>query len=187
MIAAIYARKANDQGDRADEEKSGARQKEHARAYATRKGWTVAADHVYTDDAISGGIFGEKRPGLYRLVNAVQARPPFQVLVVMDQSRLGREQDEVPVVLRRLTQAGVRVFCYLTDTEIKRGTAVEKFQANAVAFVDEMAREQGRQRSKDAMVRKARQGHVTGEEGLAIGAIFRPQYAPLGQTYAEAR
>jgi DNA invertase Pin-like site-specific DNA recombinase len=142
---------------------------------------------VYTNDAISGGIFGEKRPGLYRLLNAVQARPPFQVLVVMDQSRLGREQDEVPVVLRRLTQAGVRVFCYLTDTEIKRGTAVEKFQANAVAFVDEMAREQGRQRSKDAMVRKARQGHVTGEEGLAIGAIFRPQYAPLGQTYAEAR
>ncbi len=76
----------------------------------------------------------------------------------MDQSRLGREQDEVPVVLRRLTQAGVRVFCYLTDTEIKRGTAVEKFQANAVAFVDEMAREQGRQRTRDAMVRKARQG-----------------------------
>jgi DNA invertase Pin-like site-specific DNA recombinase len=80
----------------------------------------------------------------------------------MDQSRLRREQDEVPVVLRRLTQAGVRVWCYLTDTEIKRGTAVEKFQANAVAFVDEMAREQGRQRTKDAMVRKARQGHVAG-------------------------
>jgi DNA invertase Pin-like site-specific DNA recombinase len=66
------------------------------------------------------------------------------------------------VVLRRLTQARVRVWCYLTDTEIKRGTAVEKFQANAVAFVGEMAREQGRQRTKDAMVRKARQGHVTG-------------------------
>jgi site-specific DNA recombinase len=104
---------------------------------------------------------------LYRLLNALKPRPPFQVLVVMDQSRLGREQDEVPVVLRRLTQAGVRIFCYLTDTEIKRGTAVEKFQTSAIAFVDEMAREQGRQRTKDAMTRKARQGHVTG--GLVYG------------------
>jgi hypothetical protein len=33
---------------------------DHATAYAARKGWTVAEDHVYTDDAISGAIFGEK-------------------------------------------------------------------------------------------------------------------------------
>ena len=60
MIAAIYARKSNDQSDRDDEEKSVTRQVDHATAYAARKGWTVAEDHVYTDDAISGAIFGEK-------------------------------------------------------------------------------------------------------------------------------
>ena len=114
------------------------------------------------DDGISGAIFGEKRPGFYRLLNAVKAGPAFQVLVVMDQSRLGREQDEVPLVLRRITQAGVRIFCYLTDTEIKRGTSMEKFQANAIAFVDEMYREQGRQRTRDTMPGKARRGHVAG-------------------------
>jgi DNA invertase Pin-like site-specific DNA recombinase len=54
MIAAIYARKSNDQSDRDDEEKSVTRQVDHATAYAARKGWTVAEDHVYTDDAISG-------------------------------------------------------------------------------------------------------------------------------------
>jgi site-specific DNA recombinase len=167
MIAAIYARKSTDQSDRPDEEKSVTRQVAHATAFAERKGWTVDPTYVYTDDAISGAIFGERRPGLYRLLNALTPRPPFQGLVVMDQSRLGREQDEVPLVLRRLTQAGVRIFCYLTDTEIKRSTAVEKFQTSAIAFVDEMAREQGRQRTKDAMVRKARHGHVAG--GVVYG------------------
>ncbi len=47
---------------------------DHATAYATRKGWTVDPAHLYTDDAISGAIFGEKRPGLYRLLNALTSR-----------------------------------------------------------------------------------------------------------------
>ena len=41
MIAAIYARKSTDQTGADDEQKSVARQIEHARAYAARKGWTV--------------------------------------------------------------------------------------------------------------------------------------------------
>src|SRR5262245_22513952 len=115
MIAAIYARKSTDQTGVADEEKSVTRQIDPGTAYAQRKGWTVEPAHVYSDDGISGAIFGEKRPGLYRLLNALRPTPPFQVLVVMDQSRLGREQDEIPLLLRRLTQAGVRIFQYLTD------------------------------------------------------------------------
>jgi DNA invertase Pin-like site-specific DNA recombinase len=78
MIAAIYARKSNDQGDRADEEKSVTRQVAHATAYAGRKGWTVDPAHVYPDDAISGAIFGAKRPGRYRLLNALKPRPRFK-------------------------------------------------------------------------------------------------------------
>jgi hypothetical protein len=39
MIAAIYARKSTEQGGVADEQKSVARQIEHARLYAERKGW----------------------------------------------------------------------------------------------------------------------------------------------------
>ena len=41
MIAAIYARKSTEQTGVSDEEKSVTRQIEHAKAYATRKGWTV--------------------------------------------------------------------------------------------------------------------------------------------------
>jgi DNA invertase Pin-like site-specific DNA recombinase len=52
MIAAIYARKSNEQQGVADEAKSVTRQIEHARAYAERKGWTVAEEHIYVDDGI---------------------------------------------------------------------------------------------------------------------------------------
>ena len=59
MIAAIYARKSTDQNI-SDEEKSVTRQKEQARAYATRKGWTVADEHIYEDDGISGAPPGRR-------------------------------------------------------------------------------------------------------------------------------
>jgi hypothetical protein len=48
--------------DVAHEHRSGARQLEHARAYAQRRGWTVADEHVYADDEVSGAEF-ERRPG----------------------------------------------------------------------------------------------------------------------------
>jgi site-specific DNA recombinase len=166
MIAAIYARKSTDQGDRADEDKSVARQQEHARAYAARKGWTVAPAHVYVDDGVSGGEF-LKRRGFLALMNALKPRPPFQVLVVMDQSRLGRSLDEVPYAIKRITDAGVRIFCYLTDAEVKRASSADKFMVHAVAFVDDMHREQSRARTHDALARKAKAGHVTG--GLTYG------------------
>src|SRR5215475_8275774 len=111
--SAIYARKSTDQNV-SDEEKSVTRQVEHARAYATRKGWTVADEHVYVDDGISGAEF-VKRPGYLALMNSLRPRPAFQGLIVMEQSRLGRSLDEVPYTLKRITDAGVRVYCYLTD------------------------------------------------------------------------
>jgi hypothetical protein len=46
MIAAIYARKSTEQTGVADEQRSVARQVEHARQYAERKGWTVAGGHT---------------------------------------------------------------------------------------------------------------------------------------------
>jgi hypothetical protein len=39
MIAAVYGRKSTDQSGVSDEQRSVARQVEHARAYAASKGW----------------------------------------------------------------------------------------------------------------------------------------------------
>lgn len=161
MNAAIYARKSTEQHGVADDQKSVARQVEQARAYAASRGWTVADEHVYIDDGISGAEFAG-RPGFLRLMNALKPEPPFEALIMSEESRLGREQIEVSYALKTLITAGVRVFCYLTDTERTLNSPIEKAMLALAAMADEMEREKARQRTYDAMARKAKARHVTG-------------------------
>src|SRR5262247_4004963 len=161
MIAAIYARKSTDQSGVADDQKSVARQVEHAKAYAARKGWIVADEHFYVDDGISGAEFAN-RPGFLRLMNALKPRPSFQVLVMSEESRLGREAIETAYALKQLVTAGVRVFFYLEDRERTLDSPTDKIMLSLTAFADELERERARQRTYDAMQRKARAGHSTG-------------------------
>src|SRR5437867_5091697 len=161
MIAAIYARKSTEQTGIVDEQKSVARQIDHARAYASRKGWIVADEHVYVDDGISGAEFAN-RPGFLRLMSALKPRPAFQVLVMSEESRLGREAIETAYALKQLVTAGVRVFFYLEDRERTLDSPTDKIMLSLTTFADELERERARQRTYDAMLRKARAGHVTG-------------------------
>jgi DNA invertase Pin-like site-specific DNA recombinase len=162
MIAAIYARKSTEQNGLADESKSIARQVEHARAYAARKGWAVADAHVYADDGISGAVFGDARPGLARLLNGLKPRPAFQVLVMSEESRLGREQIETAYLLKQLVTAGVRVFFYLEDTERTLDSPTDKLLLSVSGFASEVERQKASQRTADAFLRMARAGHATG-------------------------
>jgi site-specific DNA recombinase len=161
MIAAIYARKSTEQTGLAEQEKSIARQIDHATAYAQGKGWTVAADHIYSDDGISGAEFAT-RPGFLRLMNALKPRPPFGVLVVSELSRLGREQLETGYAMKQLSQAGVAIHSYLEAGEILLDTPTDKFLMSAVSFAGEIERDKARQRTHDALRRKAEAGYVTG-------------------------
>ena len=161
MIAAIYARKSTEQTGVLDEERSVSRQVQQARAYATRKGWTVDDAYVFVDDGISGAEF-VKRPGLARLMNALRPRPPFQVLVMSEGSRLGREQIQTAFLLQQIIDAGVRVFCYLEDRERTIDNAMDKVLLSLSAFAAETEREKASQRTYDALVQKAKAGHVTG-------------------------
>lgn len=168
MICAIYARKSTSQEGVSDEERSVARQVEHARAYAKRKGWNVAEECIFVDDGISGAVFGEKRPGLARLLNALKPRPPFQMLVMSEESRLGREAIETAWTLKQIIiDAGVRVFFYLEDRERTLGTPTDKLLMSVTAFGDEMERERARQRTHDALLQRAKAGHVAG--GMCFG------------------
>src|SRR5467141_1274348 len=100
MIAAIYARKSTEQNGVGDEAKSVTRQIEHAKTYAKRKGWTVASEHTYVDDGLSGAEFAN-RPGFVRLMNSLRPRAPFGVLIVSEISRLGREQLETGYAVKQ--------------------------------------------------------------------------------------
>jgi site-specific DNA recombinase len=178
MIASIYARKSTEQNGVTDEEKSVTRQIEHARAYAARKGWLISEDHVFVDDGVSGAEF-VKRPGFLRLMSALKPRPSFQVLIMSEESRLGREQIETAYALKQIIDAGVRVFFYLEDRERTLESAIEKVMLNLVNFAAETERERAKQRTYDAMLRKARAGHVTG--GKVYGYDNRDVVSPGGQ------
>jgi DNA invertase Pin-like site-specific DNA recombinase len=161
LIAAIYARKSNEQNI-ADEEKSTTRQIAHAKAYALRKGWRVLDAYVYEGDGISGAEFGEHRPGLARLLNAVGSRAPFQIVIMSEESRLGREQWKVGYTLSQLADAGVGVAYYLEDRQPNLSDPTAKFMESVKNYAAEMEREKARQRTYDALARKARALHVTG-------------------------
>src|SRR3954470_19852515 len=129
MIAAIYARKSTDQSAVADEAKSVTRQIAHAMAYAERKGWTVPEACLFVDDGISGAEFAN-RPGFVRLMAALKPRAPFQVLIMSEESRLGREAIETAFTLKQLALAGVSVFVYLDDREIKLDSPIDSLMAS---------------------------------------------------------
>lgn len=179
MIAAVYARKSTEQSGVSDDQKSVARQIEHARAYAVGKGWTVVGDeNTFVDDNAGGAEFAS-RPGYMRLLNALKPRPPFSVLVVSELSRLGREQLETGYAVKQLSQAGVKIFSYLEDREVLLDSPTDKFLMSAVNFAAEIEREKARQRTRDAMVRKAHAGHVTG--GACYGYRNRDVSGPDGR------
>jgi DNA invertase Pin-like site-specific DNA recombinase len=67
IIAAIYARKSTEQ-----------------------LGRTVDESSIYVDDRIAGADCAN-RPGFLRVMNSLKPRPGFQVLVMSEESRLGRE------------------------------------------------------------------------------------------------
>jgi len=56
----------------------------------------------------------------------------------------------------------VRVFFYLEDRERTLDSPTDKIMLSLTAFADELEREKARQRTYDAMLRKAKAGHVTG-------------------------
>jgi len=160
MIAAIYARKSTDQSNVSDESKSVTRQVAHARHYAAAKGWTINDACIFMDDGISGAEF-DRRPGFVRLMDAIK-RPGFDVLIMSESLRLGREAWETGYALKRLLKAGVRVFLYLEDRECTVDNPTDKLLFSVLQGVDEMHRALASQRSADKAQQLARAGHVTG-------------------------
>ena len=161
IAAAIYARKSTEQKGVSDEEKSVARQIDHAKAYALKKGWTVPDESIFVDDGISGVEF-VKRPGFIRLMSALRPRPSFHVLIMSEESRFGRESIETSYALKQVIDAGVKLFFYLEDRERTLESAMDKVMLSLANFSSEMEREKSKQRTYDAMLRKAKAGHVTG-------------------------
>jgi site-specific DNA recombinase len=164
MRAAVYARKSS------DNEAGVSRQVDLARDFIASQGWTLDEAHVYTDNDISGATF--TRPGLDALKLAVMTQPrPFDVLVMMDASRLGRDMEETLPLQGRITRAGVRIFHYQDGQELLLSTPVQKLVASVANFSHEDFRYQIKLKTTDALRKKAQQGHATGSRLLGYKNI----------------
>ena len=95
-------------------------------------------------------------------MNALKPKPSFEVLIMSEESRLGRESIETAYALKQITDAGVRVFFYLEDRERKLDNAMDKMMFSLASFGAELEREKCRQRTHDAMRRKAERKEVIG-------------------------
>ena len=102
------------------------------------------------------------RPGFLRLMNSLKPKPPFHALVMSEESRLGRDRIRTEYSMLEIIDAGVEVFCYLTDHQVRLDDPTLSFMGAVRHYASAMEREQARQRTYDAMLRKARAGHVTG-------------------------
>lgn len=161
MIAAIYARKSTEQNV-SDDAKSVTRQVERGREYAAKNGWTVADEHLYIDDGVSGAEF-VKRPGLARLLAAtLSPRPPFQALIISEESRIGRDTIRTLAVLQQIQDAGVRIFAYLEGREITLEEDTDEIQEYIRGWAAQSERRKASQRTSDALRRRAEKGLVAG-------------------------
>jgi site-specific DNA recombinase len=146
-----------------EDDRSTARQVEHARAFALARGWHVADEHVYVDDGVSGAAMLSELRGKARLLAAIENGPPFGVLIVQAADRLSRRDgDEAFSELKRIAKAGVQVWFYSDGTRFDYGT----FATNTLGFLRaEFAAEYRRSvalKTAEAMRRDAQRGHVTG-------------------------
>jgi DNA invertase Pin-like site-specific DNA recombinase len=145
MIAGAYLRKSTDEGDKAQDAKSNTRQLEHARQYGAKQGWTLDDHFIYADDGVSGAEF-ERRPGLQKLLAALAPRPPFQVLIVSEVSRLGRDTVSTLLVIKRLRDAGVRIVSYLDGRDV----TLDDEQGELNAFLQSMLASGERRKRRSA-------------------------------------
>ena len=74
------------------------------------------------------------------------------------------------------------MFFYLEDRERTLDSPTDKIMLSLTAFADELEREKARQRTYDAMLRKAKAGHVTG--GRVFGYDNVEMLGPDGTTLA---
>lgn len=156
MRAAIYLRLSTE-----DPKGSLAAQESGARDWCERNGHSVVA--VHRDEGVSGSEW-KARPGIVALRASVSEKPrPFDVVVVRDLDRLGRDAIRLPELLAYLRDEGVSVVEWSTGQTVQLdGMAL--IIAQLRAGMAQIERENTAHRIRTALARKAERGLVVGGE-----------------------
>ena len=171
MIAAIYARKSNEQNDVAEEQKSVTRQIDGARTFISSKGWALDERHIYSDDGVSGALFANRAEFQRMMVDAEAGA--FEAIVFFDIYRVGRNARHTMDAFDELADLGVSIWDYSTGQELD----LDSFEGETMTFMKarfaQQYRDQVRKHTRDSHRRKAKQGLVTG--GKVFGYDNRPR------------
>jgi site-specific DNA recombinase len=155
--AAIYARFSTD----LQNESSIADQVRVCTEYAKRNGMRVV--ERFEDKGISGAALGN-RPGVLRMQEAALARR-FDVLLVVDLSRLSRSQGDLAKMIDRLVHKQIRVVGVQNGYDSTRKG--HKLQVGIEAVISESFREMVKERTYAALESRAKEKKPTG--GRAYG------------------
>src|SRR5262245_46671078 len=176
---AIYSRKSNEQHGSA-ETRSIAMQEGHARSCAAAQGWTVVGPpYRYEDDDISGKEF-VRRPGLQRVLRDIDSapQPPFDILMTMEESRLGRDLFEAGANLKRIVESGVRVYFCAEQRFANLSDATQCMMTAIRLGGAQMEQEKAAERVTHTMQRKFALGHVCGGNVYGYRRVAVPLAAP---------
>jgi len=122
----------------------------------------LVEDAIFFDDGISGGDF-KKRDDLLRLLDYCKSKPrPIDILVLSEESRLGREMYQTAAVLMQIIECGIRVFFYLEGRERRLDSATDKLLFAIQGFTDEIEVERIRLRTGDAAGKRLAAGYAWG-------------------------
>jgi site-specific DNA recombinase len=161
MITAIYARKSTDDSAKSDDARSTTRQVDRAREYAAKRGWAVDDRFVFVDEAVSGAEW-KNRHDFNRLLAALDPKPEFQVLIVSELSRIGRDTVRTPYFVQQIEEAGVAIYSYLNDAPITLADESGEMRTMLDSLIGSSERRNASRRTRDALRRRAEQGYVTG-------------------------
>jgi site-specific DNA recombinase len=162
MIAAFLGRKSNDEGDASADVKSVTLQRALAQEYAGKRGWTLDGRYVFVDDGISGAEY-RNRPGLQALLAAVRVPvPPFQRLIVTEQSRIGRDTVRTLAVIQEIEEAGVEIWACNDGRQITLNDDAGEITTMLGSWRDKSERTKTIQRVRNAAFKRHEAGYVAG-------------------------
>lgn len=179
MRIAAYARYSSDN----QREASLDDQLRNCRNYATRMGWPAPA--VYTDAEISGSR--TDRASYQRLLAALHH---FDVLLVDDLTRFGRDKDEIGKIVKRMVFAGIRLIGVSDGIDTSRkGHKVDVGLRGLMSelFLDDLADKTHRGLTGRALAGASAGGLPYGYRVTEVGqrAIDETQAAVVRRIYAE--
>ena len=161
MRAAIYSRFSTDRQN----ESSIADQVRVCSEYAAREGMEVTTH--FEDQGISGAALGN-RPGATAMMEAALTRS-FDVLLVMDLSRLSRSQADLPKMIDRLVAKGVRIVGVQDGYD--SGRKGHKLQAGLSGIIGEAFRDMVKERTYAALESRAKGKRATGGKSYGYDCV----------------